>query len=77
LAIFLGSAFPASRVQHISDLNSKFALTTRVEVGCGRQLSNLRRLRFGEEKEKKKKIEEETMGQKYNGLPYSYYLGRP
>jgi len=23
---FLGPAFPASRVQHISDLNSKFAL---------------------------------------------------
>jgi len=33
------------------------------------QTSNLRRLRLGEEKERKK--EEETTGQKYNGLPYS------
>ena len=31
------------------------------------QTSNLRRLRLGEEKKKKK----ETTGQKYNGLPYS------
>jgi len=42
---------------------------------CGNwQTSNLRRLRFGEEKRTKKK-EEETTGQKYNGLPYS--IGRP
>jgi len=32
--------------------------------------SNLRRLRLGEEK-RKKKIEEQTTGRKYNGLPYS------
>jgi len=38
------------------------------------QTSNLRRLRLGEEK-KKIKEEEETTGQKYNGLPYS--IGRP
>ena len=38
--------------------------TPRVEVW---QTSNLRRLRLGEEK----KEEEETTGQKYNGLPYS------
>ena len=45
---FLRPAFPASRVQHISDLHSKFALVTPcVEVW---QRSNLRRLRLGEEK---------------------------
>jgi len=30
------------------------------------QISNLRRLRLGEKKTKKKKIEEQTTGQKYN-----------
>jgi len=40
------------------------------------QASNLRPLRLGEERKTKKKIEEEeTTGQKYNGLPYS--IGRP
>jgi len=33
------------------------------------QASSLQRLRLGEEKRKKK--EEETTGQTYNGLPYS------
>jgi len=33
------------------------------------QTSNLRQLRLGEEKRKKE--EEETTGQIYNGLPYS------
>jgi len=37
------------------------------------QTSNLRRLRLGEEKKRKKK--EVTTGQKYSGLPYS--IGRP
>ena len=36
------------------------------------QTSNLRRLRLGEEKERKKEV---TTRQKYNGLPYS--IGRP
>jgi len=53
-------------------LHLKFALrphaTPRVEVW---QTSNLRRLRLGEEKDRKKIEEEETTGQKYNGLPYS------
>jgi len=36
---------------------------------CGSTVDiNLRQLRLGEEK-KKKEIEEETTGQKYNGLP--------
>jgi len=65
---FLGHAFPASCVQHILCMHSKFAPC--VEAW---QISNLRPLRLGEEKEKR--IEEETTGQKYNGLPYS--LGRP
>jgi len=52
MAIFLGPVFPASRVQHISDLHSKFALgphgTPCVEVWW---TSNLRPLRLGEKKE--------------------------
>jgi len=64
---FLDPAFPASRVQHISDLHSKFALRPhhvwKYEI------------RLGEEKKEKKKKKKETTGQKYNGLPY--YIGRP
>jgi len=45
---FSGPAFPASRVQHISDLHSK--ATPCAEVW---QTSNLRRLRLGEEKERR------------------------
>jgi len=51
LATFLGPAFPASRVQHISDLHLKFALRPHHVW----QTSNLRWLRLGEEKRKKKK----------------------
>ena len=48
LATFLRPVFAASRVQHISDLHSKFALATPcVEVW---QTSDLRPLRLGEEK---------------------------
>jgi len=46
--------------------------TPRVEVW---QTSNVRPLRLGEEKEKKKERKIETTGQKLNGLPY--YIGRP
>jgi len=64
---FLRPAFPASRVQYISDLHSKFALRPHcVEVW---HTANLRPLTLGEEKRK------ETTGRKYNGLPYS--TGRP
>jgi len=39
-------------------------------------MTDLRRLRLGEEKkEEEEEEEEETTGQKYNGLPYS--IGRP
>jgi len=72
---FLCPVFSASRVQHVSDLHLKFVTkaTPCVEVW---QTSNLRWLRLGKEKiDRQKKIEEETTGQKYNGLPYS--TGRP
>jgi len=42
---FWGPVFSASRVQHVSDLHPKFAL---------RQTSNLRRMRLGEEKKKRR-----------------------
>jgi len=64
---FSGPAFPASRVQHISDLHSKFALG-HTRRGSIWQTSNLRRLsilwrlRLGEEKRKK----EQTTEQKYS-----------
>jgi len=56
---FLRPAFPASRVQHVSDLHPKFALRAKatpcVEVW---QTSNLRPLRLGEEKRKNKRQDE-------------------
>jgi len=73
LATFLRSVFSASRLQHISDLHSKFALRPHRVWKYGRH-TNVRPLRLGEEK----KIEDrkkETTGWKYNGLPYS--TGRP
>jgi len=55
LATFLRPVFAASRVQHVSDLHLKFALRPHkpyVEVW---HTSNLRRLRLGEEKKKRRK----------------------
>jgi len=46
-ALFLRPVFLASRVQHISDLHSKFALRPCVEVW---QISTLRPLRLGKQK---------------------------
>ena len=48
----LGPAYPESRVQHISDLHSKFALGPHHVSNYGRLLSILRPLRLGEEKKK-------------------------
>jgi len=62
---FLRLVFSESRVQHISDMHSKFALRPRHVWKYGRHP------RLGEEK--RRKIE--TTGQKYTGLPY--YIGRP
>ena len=51
---FLGPAFQASHLQHISDLHSKFALGPRHVQKYGKT-SSLRPLRLGEEKERRKK----------------------
>jgi len=56
---FLGPAFPSSRVQHISDLRSKLALGPDHVWKCGTY--NVRRLRLGEEKKRKKKKERTRM----------------
>jgi len=65
---FLHPVFSASRMQHVSDVHLKFTLKPHhVET------PNLRRMRLGKEKKERKKIEEETTGQKYNGLPYSIW----
>jgi len=53
---FLGPAFPASRVQHISDLHSKFALRSHHVQKYGRHPISLR---LGEEKERKKERKKE------------------
>jgi len=62
---FLHPGLLASRVQHVSDLHLKFA---QGHTMCGSMVdiqSPTADIRQG-----KKKIEEETTGQKYNGLPY-------
>jgi len=60
---FLCPVFSANRVQHVSDLHPKFALRPHHVWKYGRHpISGL--LRLGEVK----KEEEETTGQKYNGL---------
>jgi len=71
---FLRPVFPPSRVQHISDLHSKFARATPcVEVWW---TSNLRPLRLGEEKDKRRRKKKDGNHRaKYNGRPY--YIGRP
>jgi len=60
---FLGPAFPASHVQHVSDLHPKFALRP-YHVWKYDIQSPTAEIRRGKKKE-------ETTGQKYNGLPYS------
>jgi len=72
---FLGSAFPASRAQHVSDLRSKFALgphhvsKTRSMVDIQSGTAEIRRgKKIGRKKERNHR-------QKYTGLPY--YIGRP
>jgi len=52
-ATFLRPVFPASRVQHISDLRSKFALRPHHVW----ETSTLRPLRLGEEKKKEEERE--------------------
>jgi len=71
LATFLRPAFPRSRVQHVSDLHLKFALRPCTTCGSMADIQSA----TAEIRRGKKKKEEETTGQKYNGLPYS--IGRP
>jgi len=72
LGDFLGPAFAGSWVQHISDLHSKFALAPHHDCVEAWWTSNLRPLRLGEEK-KKKKERKKPQGKQYNGLPYSIW----
>ena len=62
-------AFPASCVQHVSDLHTKFALEPHHVLKMADIQSATAEIRRGKKKERKK--EEETTGQKYNGEPYS------
>jgi len=72
---FLHPVFLASRMQHIADMHSKFAL--KPHIMCESMVdiqSPTAEIRRGKTKEeRRRKIE--TTGQKYNGLPYS--IGRP
>jgi len=70
MAIFLCPEFSASRLQHISDMHSNFALRPHHVWSMVDVQSPTAEIRRGK---KKKKIQ--TTGQKYNGLPY--FIGRP
>jgi len=59
---FLGPAFSASRAQHVSDLQPKFALKPHHVWKYGR---------YPIEAKKERRKKEETTGQTYNGLLYS------
>jgi len=67
---FLRPVYPASRVQHISDLHSKFALGPHHVWKYGTHPTCDRW-----NKARKKGKRKETTGQKYNGL--RYFIGRP
>ena len=68
---FLRPVLSASRVQHVSDLHLKFALNHTMCRSMVDIQSATTEIRRG----KRKKIEEETTGHKYKGLPYS--IGQP
>jgi len=57
----LHPVFSASRVQHISDLHSKFALRPQCHIMCG-SMVDIQSATAENRQGKKKK--------KYNGLPY-------
>jgi len=72
---FFASCISASRVQHISDMHSKFALRPHHVWKYGRHPSNLRPLRLGEEK---KKIDrKKPQGKNIMVCPITQGLGRP
>ena len=74
LATFLRPAFPASRVQQVSDLHLKFALRPHHVWKYG--IIHLFYGRWDYARKKRRRIGKiEITGQKYNGLPY--YIGRP
>jgi len=70
----MGPAFPASRVQHVSDLHMKFALRPhyvwKYMADVQSATAEIRR-----EKRKKKKKEEETTRQKITVCPITVCLG--
>jgi len=72
---FLGPAFPASHVQHTSDMHSKFAVSlSHVMYGSMVDIqSATAELRRGRKKRRKNK--EQTTGRKYNVR--ICYAGRP
>ena len=74
---FGGPAFPASRVQHISDMHSKFALGPHhaYMVDIQSATAEIWRGKKGQRKKDRKKETNKQTRQKYNGLPYS--IGRP
>jgi len=64
----LRPVFSENRVQHISDLHSKFELRPHHIWKYGRMQSATAENRRGKKEEED---DEETTEQKYNGLPYS------
>jgi len=72
LATFLRPVFSVSRVQHVSDLHLKFTLRPH---HVWKYMADVQSATAEISRGKKKKEEEKTTGQKYNGLPYS--IGRP
>jgi len=54
---FLGPAFPASRVQHVSDLHPKFAISHQGHTICG-SMADFQFAMAEIRREKKKKKEE-------------------
>ena len=70
LATFLRTVFPASQLQHVSDLHPKFALRPHHTM-CG-SIADIQsataEIRRGKKKKKKKK---KPQGKNNNGLPYS------
>ena len=62
LATFLGPAFAASRVQHLSDLHSKFALGPHHVSKYGRHPTYAAEIRRGKKKDEgRKKLQDENI----------------
>jgi len=72
MAIFLRPVFPASRVQHISDLHSKFALGPHHVWKLVDIQSAAAEIRRGKKKKERNKPQGKNI---INSLPY--YTGRP